>query len=534
MSNFATSLAPRMSGPDSTGPRIARDIDQAAAVDRQPRTGLRQPPNSRLALYQVSKSYTEGSVRHGILREVTHAFPLGLTVVGGPSGSGKSTLLNILGGLDWPDSGHVAAGGRKLGRDPYSIALHRRECMVIFQDLNLVPHLSVFDNILLPCLIQGMTRGEAAGRVDRALTAVGAGSWARRYPSQLSRGQRQRVAIARASFAPIILADEPTASLDRDSAQEMMKLLRELAQQNRTVVVVTHDLELAGDCANEILECRDGQLLRPPPPVASSPVAVPVSMPVSVPVSVPVSAPKSAPVSPPASASACALTDTGKPAATCLSEDPSAFAATSARASGAMTPSLEIAVASRRVGNSAAKAAPLPTTRLPADSKSKTFEDSRQPSRRITKAVQKPIAPSNEDSDKDSTTPESKHEAAENVQGAALSNTWMETDERPETNIAPQASSSPNDLPHDLPHDLSNDLPNDLPNDTANAATNTLIDAQAEAVATVTVWVRSMVEAKGNSSQTAIATAIARASAAGTVLHPPRTDREYCLTGAPR
>jgi len=251
-------------GPDPKRvPKLAeKDNRRAAMTVRRSRTSA--PPPAPLAVRNVSKSYRDGDVERVVLRQVTHPFQPGLTLVVGPSGSGKTTLLNLLAGLDQPSSGSVEAAGRPLKYDERSLATHRRRCAVVFQDLNLVPHLCVRENVALPLLIGGEPREEALRAADEALDDVDALAWAKRYPSQLSRGQRQRVAIGRASFARTMLADEPTASLDRESAAEMMELLRKLADQGRTIVVVSHDFELASQFANEVLECRDGVLTRRP------------------------------------------------------------------------------------------------------------------------------------------------------------------------------------------------------------------------------------------------------------------------------
>lgn len=244
-------------GPDPAERRSGTSNGKVhAGKPSRPRGAAPAPLSCRCA----SKRYRDGAGERLVLREVTCDFQPGLTLIVGPSGSGKTTLLNLLAGLDEPTSGTIAVAGRPLRYDERSLAAHRRRCAVVFQDLNLVPHLTVRENVALPLLIAGESRADALREADQALEDVDARQLAARYPSQLSRGQRQRVAIGRASYANVMLADEPTASLDRESADQMMELLASLADQKKTIVVVSHDWELATRYANLVLECRDGLL----------------------------------------------------------------------------------------------------------------------------------------------------------------------------------------------------------------------------------------------------------------------------------
>ncbi len=206
----------------------------------------------------VTKSYRE---RSGAVTPVLRGVDLDidrhrLTAVVGPSGQGKSTLLNLLGGLDLPDEGEILLSGRPVGRTcaPPSAAF-------VFQELNLLSHLDARHNVALPLLCTGAPRAEAMNAAEAALLEVGLADLGRRLPAMLSRGQQQRVAVARAvaSRAQVILADEPTASLDPATAEGVMALLREVVERDRTVVLVTHDLSLADRYCDRIVTCEGGR-----------------------------------------------------------------------------------------------------------------------------------------------------------------------------------------------------------------------------------------------------------------------------------
>ncbi len=183
----------------------------------------------------------------------------------GPSGSGKSTLLNILGCLDKPTRGQDFFDGRAVdGLDPDELAqLRLNEIGFIFQSFHLVPRLDAIENIELPMTLAGIARAERRERAREVLESIGLGNWAGHRPAELSGGQKQRVAIARAiSMQPrLMLADEPTGNLDTRSGAQVLDLLEELNRKGITLVVVTHDPEVArrGD---RILEMRDGEIVR--------------------------------------------------------------------------------------------------------------------------------------------------------------------------------------------------------------------------------------------------------------------------------
>lgn len=182
-----------------------------------------------------------------------------LVAIVGPSGSGKSTLLYCLAGLETCTSGTVNLVGRPINGMSHSqmAALRQQYVGFVFQTYNLIPSLSAFDNVALPARLAGDK--EALSRVDGALAAVGLADRGRYAPDQLSGGQQQRVAIARVlAMAPrIVFADEPTGALDSQTGAAVLELLRGIAAEERSVVLVTHDLEAAA-CADRVLVMRDG------------------------------------------------------------------------------------------------------------------------------------------------------------------------------------------------------------------------------------------------------------------------------------
>jgi putative ABC transport system ATP-binding protein len=185
------------------------------------------------------------------------------TAVMGPSGSGKSTFMNLLGCLDRPTSGEYRLGGKLvsgLGEDELA-ALRNRSIGFVFQAFNLLARTSALDNVALPLLYAGVAPRERRARALEMLSRVGIADRAEHLPVQLSGGQQQRVAIARALIAQplLILADEPTGALDSRTSLEIMNLLQELNRQGMTVVLVTHEAEVAR-YAQRVLQFRDGRL----------------------------------------------------------------------------------------------------------------------------------------------------------------------------------------------------------------------------------------------------------------------------------
>ncbi len=213
----------------------------------------RKPPNA-IALTGIVKHYRMGDEVIPALRGIDLEVETGtFMAVRGPSGSGKSTLLNICGLIDAADQGrYLLAGDDVAGLDEDARTLIRRRAIgFVFQSYNLVPVMSVRDNIEYPLLLLGLPASERRARVDEILGQVGIGGMADRRPDQLSGGQRQRVAIARAlvKSPKLVIADEPTANLDTATASQVIDLMRALAHRhNATFLIATHDDRMTAHC----------------------------------------------------------------------------------------------------------------------------------------------------------------------------------------------------------------------------------------------------------------------------------------------
>jgi putative ABC transport system ATP-binding protein len=182
----------------------------------------------------------------------------------GPSGSGKSTMLNLIAGVDRADGGEVEVAGVNLGQlSETGLAKFRRTRVgVIFQFFNLLEDLTVRDNVLLPAQLAGGSKQAGRARAMELLEQLGIADKANAYPARLSGGQRQRVAVARAlvNRPALLLADEPTGAVDARTGHQVVQLLRELNQSGQTLIVVTHDPEVAKSCANRLITLRDGRV----------------------------------------------------------------------------------------------------------------------------------------------------------------------------------------------------------------------------------------------------------------------------------
>ena len=187
-----------------------------------------------------------------------------LCVIVGHSGAGKTTLLNILGGMDTATSGHVRLDGREItGLGGRALTEYRRNDVgFVFQFYNLVQNLTARENVELPLAYRGMPKAQRHVLSEDALKRVGLEKRMNHLPKQMSGGQQQRVAIARAVAAkpPIILADEPTGNLDSHSGAEVMRILHELHREGRTVILITHDNEIAAN-AHRVIRIQDGQVV---------------------------------------------------------------------------------------------------------------------------------------------------------------------------------------------------------------------------------------------------------------------------------
>ncbi|MDX1516419.1 MAG: ABC transporter ATP-binding protein [Woeseiaceae bacterium] len=213
----------------------------------------------------VSRVYQKGKERVEVLHELDLEIPRGdFVAIMGPSGSGKTTLLNLLGGLDRPTAGTVRVGDATLSSMSNSALSRWRATHIgfVFQFYNLLPVLTAQKNVELPLLLTSLGGAERSKRASIALDIVGLADRARHYPRELSGGQEQRVAIARAivSDPTLLLCDEPTGDLDRETADEILKLLQILNRDHdKTIVMVTHDAQ-AAEFANRVLHCDKGKL----------------------------------------------------------------------------------------------------------------------------------------------------------------------------------------------------------------------------------------------------------------------------------
>jgi len=218
-----------------------------------------------VVLEHVSKRF-EGKRQVTALDDVSLNVARGEMVsIIGPSGSGKSTLLNLIGGLDRASAGDVRVDGASLARlsDDDLTRVRRDKIGFVFQFFNLLPTLTCLENVGLPLHLRGWPRPKVDARARELLTLVQLGHRLQHLPEELSGGERQRVAIARALsvYPPIILADEPTGNLDTATGAEILALIRDLhSTLNTTVIIVTHDMKVAGSCSRTIA-LRDGRIV---------------------------------------------------------------------------------------------------------------------------------------------------------------------------------------------------------------------------------------------------------------------------------
>ena len=224
-------------------------------------------PGDVIRLDGVTKTYQSGGPP--ALADLSMGVAGGEVVaIMGPSGSGKSTLLNVIAGLDRPSAGTVTVAGRRIDTlGESALARFRaRHIGVIFQFFNLLDDLTVEDNVLLPAQLAGASRRKAQARAGELLARMGIEEHRNAYPARMSGGQRQRVAIARAlvNSPAVLLADEPTGALDSATGQEIGALLRQLNEGGQTLVLVTHDPELAERYTARTVRIVDGQLAGAP------------------------------------------------------------------------------------------------------------------------------------------------------------------------------------------------------------------------------------------------------------------------------
>ncbi len=227
----------------------------------------RDPNKTVIHLRNVAKYYEMGESVVKAVDDISIDIQRGdFVAVMGPSGSGKSTAMNLVGSLDMPTKGHIFLDGEDISLlDESELAQVRgKNIGFIFQQFNLIPTLTVFENVVLPMTLQGVSQDEREEKAEKILHRLDL--WERRdhYPNQISGGQQQRVAIARAlaNDPEVILADEPTGNLDTKTGLKVMDFLTELNKEGRTIVFVTHSPELAKKYAHTIYWLKDGKIER--------------------------------------------------------------------------------------------------------------------------------------------------------------------------------------------------------------------------------------------------------------------------------
>ena len=216
----------------------------------------------RLEVKGIRKTFGQNAVLKGINLSVDAGEVVAL--IGG-NGAGKSTLMNILGCLDRPTSGSYKLGGKEVANlsDDELASVRNEHIGFVFQNFNLLSRISALDNVALPLVYAGVGHKERTRRAMEKLKAVGLETWAHHKPNELSGGQRQRVAIARAlvNNPHIIMADEPTGNLDTKSTRDIMGLFEALHEEHKTIILVTHEPEIAACASRQLLLC-DGMITK--------------------------------------------------------------------------------------------------------------------------------------------------------------------------------------------------------------------------------------------------------------------------------
>ena len=218
-----------------------------------------------ITMKNINKGYMLGEERLPILEDINFHVDQGEYVaILGPSGSGKTTLMNIIGCMDVMDSGEYYLDGMAIHETKQDdlTEVRNRKIGFIFQNYQLIPTYNIMQNIIMPLLMRGMTRGEAEEKCLETIKLLGLDNRIAHRPSELSGGQKQRVSIARALVGQpaILLADEPTGALDQTSGKDVLRLFKELNEMGNTIVMITHDLNVA-QSAKRIVRIIDGRLV---------------------------------------------------------------------------------------------------------------------------------------------------------------------------------------------------------------------------------------------------------------------------------
>jgi putative ABC transport system ATP-binding protein len=233
---------------------------------------MSSPAVGRIVCRDVTKTYRNGALEVQALKGVSFTIEPGEYVaIMGPSGSGKSTMMNLLGCLDRPTSGTYQLDGIDVGTldDNALAAIRLKKLGFVFQGFNLLARTSALKNVALPLFYAGVPSAKRLEEAERRLTEVGLGERAEHKPNELSGGQQQRVAIARAlvNDPSVLLADEPTGNLDSQTSEEIMGLFARVNAGGRTIIMVTHDLEVARN-AKRIIRMKDGLIVADEAPLA--------------------------------------------------------------------------------------------------------------------------------------------------------------------------------------------------------------------------------------------------------------------------
>lgn len=218
-----------------------------------------------LELKHINKCFSFDAIQVNALKDINLTIKRGeLAAIMGPSGSGKSTLMYIMGFLDTPTSGQILFEGEDVSKlnENQQAAIRNEKIGFVFQMFNLLTRTSALDNVLLPLTYSQVDKNQAKERALKLMARVGISHRISHFPNQMSGGEQQRVAITRAFInnPSLILADEPTGNLDSKTGDEIIKILKEFNKEGKTIVIVTHDLEVAEKC-HRIIKIKDGELI---------------------------------------------------------------------------------------------------------------------------------------------------------------------------------------------------------------------------------------------------------------------------------